>query len=120
MLTRFAKNISPYVNVELGEARVQRNKGQVDIEFEHLENAHVLGQESSFHHVKVHLLMLLWGVRNRSLKEIMGQIFRIIGAATKTVFGLVPQGNTGGSNVSPFKTMPISKDYLQIIHKAKL
>jgi len=63
--------------------------------------------------------MLLWAFRNNQLKEIFGQIFRVIGAATKTAIGLVPQGNTGGANVSPFKVLPIKPEYQAIINNAK-
>lgn len=63
--------------------------------------------------------MLVWAARNYSVREMLGQIFRIVGAATKTAFGLVPQGNTGGANVSPFKKMPIAPDLAALIHKAK-
>jgi hypothetical protein len=63
--------------------------------------------------------MLVWATRNRSVRELVGQIFRIVGAATKTAFGLVPQGNTGGANVSPFKKMPIEPELATLIQKAK-
>ena len=79
----------------------------------------MLGQESTYWHVKVHVLMMVWAVRNGSARETLGQLFRIIGAATKTCFGLVPQGNTGGANVSPFKKMPISPELTALIQKAK-
>ncbi len=39
-------------------------------------------------------------------------------ATTKTVFGLVPVGNTGGSNVSPFKPMVIPEDLRHILDAA--
>jgi hypothetical protein len=119
MSNKFAKNITPHVKAELllaFEARQQRNPAK---EFSHLENAHVLGQESTYWHVKAHVLMLFWAVRNSAPKEFLGQIFRIVGAATKTAVGLVPKGNTGGSNVSPFKVMPITPEHEQIISNAK-
>jgi hypothetical protein len=77
----------------------------------------VIGQESTYWHV--HVLMLYWALRNVKLKEIFVQVFRIVGAATKTAFGLVPQGNTGGANVSPFKVMPIKSKHQLIIDNAK-
>ena len=40
-------------------------------------------------------------------------------ATTKTVFGLVPVGNTGGSNVSPFKPMVIPEDLRHILDAAE-
>jgi len=63
--------------------------------------------------------MLVWAARNRSVREALGQVFRIVGAATKTALGLVPSGNTGGSNVSPFKKMPIAPDLEALIRNAK-
>ena len=63
--------------------------------------------------------MLLWALRNYQFKEIFGQIFRVIGAVTKTAIGLVPQGNTGGANISPFKVLPIKPEHQTIINNAK-
>lgn len=119
MSNKFSTNITPFVNAELELALSARLSGDIGVEFQHLENAHVLGQESTYWHVKVHILMLLWAVRNIKMKEIFGQVFRIVGAATKTIFGLVPQGNTGGTNVSPFKVMPIEPEHQLIINRAK-
>ena len=100
-------------------ARNEQNYGNKAEAFAHLENAHVLGQASTRLHVKVHVQMLLWAVKQGNIGEFFGQLFRIAGAATKTVFGLVPHGNTGGANVSPFKAMPIKPDLNTIIKKAR-
>jgi hypothetical protein len=119
MLSQFSKNIAEFVNNELTLATKAREAENVSLEFQHLETAHVLGQESTYWHVLVHIKMLLWAVRNTKVNEFFGQLFRIIGAATKTVFGLVPQGNTGGANVSPFKKMPLRPELQGIIKNAK-
>ena len=115
----FTRNIRPYVEEELALARNDQNYGNKAEAFAHLENAHVLGQASTRLHVKVHVQMLLWAVKQGNIGEFFGQLFRIAGAATKTVFGLVPHGNTGGANVSPFKAMPIKPDLNTIIKKAR-
>ncbi|MGP9510613.1 DUF3703 domain-containing protein [Halomonas sp. AOP43-D1-39] len=115
----FTQRVAGYVDAELSNAKEARSAGNPQQEFTHLERAHVLGQESTYWHVKVHVLMLAWAIRNSSVREALGQVFRIIGAATKTAFGMVPQGNTGGANVSPFKKMPISRDLAALIQKAK-
>lgn len=120
MNNQFTKRIAPSVVAQIDAAADARVKGEQEREFSHLENAHVLGQESTYWHTKVHGLMLLWGLRNRSLKEVAGQVFRMIGAFTKTAIGLVPQGNTGGANVSPFRPMPLSSEHQEIIEKAKV
>lgn len=119
MNSKFTKNIRPHVEAELVQALAARQEGKPQDEFGHLENAHVLGQESTYLHVKTHVLMLFWAIRNSALKEFFGQIFRIVGAATKTAVGLVPKGNTGGSNVSPFKVIPVSFEHEKLIKNAK-
>ncbi|RTE66102.1 DUF3703 domain-containing protein [Amphritea opalescens] len=115
----FSQKIAPYVEIELANAKRESSGGDAQQAFVYLERAHVIGQESTYWHVKVHILMLVWAVRNRSFREVFGQVFRIVGAATKTVFGLVPSGNTGGANVSPFKAMPTPPDLAALIQKAK-
>lgn len=119
MSSKFRKNITPHVQAELKKAVYARQHGNTWGEFSYLENAHVLGQESTYWHVKVHCLMLLWAIRNMAPRELQGQAFRIMGAATKTAIGLVPKGNTGGSNISPFRVMPISQEHEKLIKQAK-
>ncbi|WP_426360139.1 DUF3703 domain-containing protein [Pseudocolwellia sp. HL-MZ19] len=119
MFNRFTKNIKPYVEEELDLARKANLNGHSVQAFKHLENAHVLGQESTYFHVKVHLLMLHWAIKEHDLPELLGQFFRVVGAASKTAVGFIPSGNTGGSNVSPFKVMPISTKHEDYIARAK-
>lgn len=119
MVSNFTTNISPYVKAELKQYRIAMKNGEVDLAFSHLESAHVLGQHSTYWHVKVHCLMLLWGVRAVSPKECLGQLLRIAGALTKTAIGLVPSGNTGGTNISPFKRLPLSPRHAEVIEKAR-
>lgn len=115
----FTRNIRPYVEAELAHAHKMQNQNNQKCAFTHLENAHVLGQASTRLHVKVHVQMLIWAVKQGNLHEFLGQLLRITGAATKTIFGLVPHGNTGGANVSPFKAMPIKPKFDTIIKKAR-
>ncbi|MBU3673338.1 MAG: DUF3703 domain-containing protein [Sinobacteraceae bacterium] len=115
----FRSHIRPFVDSELVQARHMRLAQDYDAEFRHLERAHILGQASTIEHVRVHALMFAWALRQRKASEGLGQILRIIGAATKTALGLVPMGNTGGSNVSPFKPMPIPTDLQRILDMAR-
>ncbi len=119
MISRFSRNIAPAVQSEIALAKELATSGELAESFHHLENAHVLGQASTWWHVKVHFLMLLWAIRQRDFRECIGQIVRIVGAATKTAIGLVPAGNTGGSNISPFKKLPISPRHKIAILKAR-
>lgn len=110
----FSQQIRPYVDAELHAAWTDPDGG-----FTHLERAHVLGQASTLMHVRVHWHMLKWAWRHRDAREFLGQLLRIIGAATKTVFGLVPAGNTGGANVSAVRPMPIEPELADIIERAR-
>lgn len=109
-------DLSRHVTNELALAQVQDNPAR---QFAHLERAHILGQYSTRDHVRVHMAMLRWGIAQRDFREVAGQLIRIAAAATKTMFGWVPTGNTGGANVSPIKPMPIPADLAEIIASAR-
>jgi hypothetical protein len=84
-------------------------KSEINLTFYHFENAHILGQSHLYRHTLSHYWLLVWGVKTKSTKEIIGQISRII---TSVLFTLiwVPNGNTGGANISPIKILPIRKE----------
>ena len=115
----FAKRIRQYVDVEIKKAEDCLSNGDLTSAFHHLERAHVLGQAVTLEHTRVHWMMLKLGWMRRDKREIFAQLFRIVGASTKTPLGIYPTGNTGGANVSPFKPMPIADDLQEIIRKAK-
>jgi hypothetical protein len=111
----FNRRMRPYVDLELAAATDAEAAGDYATAFRHLERAHVLGQSSTVLHVWVHIRMLVWGLRRQDAREIAGQLVRLLGAATKTWLGLVPRGNTGGSNVSAFRSMPIAADIARLM-----
>lgn len=76
----------------------------------HLERAHVLSQAKAWPHVRVHLLMAGFACRRRDLREVLGQIPRILLAAPGSWTGRAPRGNTGGANVGIFTPMEIPAD----------
>ncbi|MEO8062467.1 MAG: DUF3703 domain-containing protein [Pseudomonadota bacterium] len=110
----FADNIRPYVDAELRAARADAAH-----EFHHLERAHVLAQASTREHVRVHWSMLRYALRTRDAREFAGQLLRITAAATKTFIGFVPTGNTGGTNVSALRPMPLDPELAAIIARAR-
>lgn len=115
----FTRAIRPHVDTELRAADAALARDQADRAFAHLQRAHVLGQASTIEHVRVHVRMLRWGIAQRNLREIAGQLLRIVGAATKTALGWVPHGNTGGADVSPFRRMPVPPDLEALIRRAR-
>ncbi len=116
---RYGRRIQPLVGVEIAAAKAAEASGDPGAGFRHLERAHVLGQSSTAQHVRVHLHMLAWATRHHDAREVIGQILRVIGAAAGTWAGLVPPGNTGGSKVSGFRSMPIPDDLADQIAAAR-
>jgi hypothetical protein len=102
---------------EIAEAEQLESSGEIRLAFQHLERAHVLGQASTYEHTRVHWRMLGLALRLKSIREIWGQIIRIIGASTKTPFGIYPTGNTGGADVWFFQRMTIPKDLKKILDR---
>jgi hypothetical protein len=118
-VTKFSRRIRPYVEREILAAYQAEAGGKPDVAFSHLERAHILGQTSTVEHVRVHWHMFLWSIRQQNISECLGQLLRIVGASMGTAFGLVPQGNTGGTNVNPFKSLPIPPDLAALIEEAR-
>lgn len=114
-MSTFAIRIRPAVQAELDAAAAAEALGQVATAFRHLERAHVLGQAATVQHVRVHWRMARFALRHRLAGEAAGQLWRVIAAAVFTPAGLVPEGNTGGSNVSGFRRMPVPEDLRQAI-----
>ena len=117
-MSRYCRNINLAVTAEL-ESALSIEPVDPSRAFHHLERAHVLGQASTRQHVRAHVAMLWWAIRQRAPRESFGQIMRIVGAATKTAIGLVPEGNTGGTNIRPFRRLPIPDDLRKHIASAK-
>ncbi len=116
----FATAIRSHVSQELARAVLAGDRGDPERAFRHLERAHILGQPSTREHVRVHWAMLRWGLSQGRPREVLGQLLRIIGAATMTAIGLVPIGNTGGSNISAFKQFPVPPDIKELIEQARV
>lgn len=112
------ERIKKCVDAEIERASDLVKTGDLAAAFHHLERAHIIGQSVTFDHTRVHWLMLKIGWRKRDVKEVFGQIIRIIGASTKTPFGIYPSGNTGGANVWFFKPMPVPPDLREIIRES--
>lgn len=100
---------------EWQQARTARHEGHLDVAFAHLERAHILGQSITWLHVKSHLGMLHVGWLRMDAREIVGQLTRIVAASLFTRIW-VPEGNTGGANVSATRPMPIPDDLRKLLH----
>ena len=64
-------------------------------------------------------MLLIFGIKTKNTREIIGQIPRLIFGGVKSFVGEIPVGNTGGSNVPPLRPMQIPDDLQQIIQQTK-
>ena len=104
---------------EIMEAKRLMSSGRLEGAFAHLERAHILGQRYVVPHVQAHWLMLKIGLSRRSSAEVFGQAVRILLGALGSVVGVVPTGNTGGTNVSMFKRLPIDPELEKLLCESK-
>ncbi len=83
----------------------------------HAEQAHVLGQLHVRPHVRSHWLMLRIGMKRRSAREVIGQLIRIGLGALGSAVGIVPVGNTGGTNIGMFRRLPVDARLAEILRR---
>jgi Protein of unknown function (DUF3703) len=102
-------------NSEMAKAKKFIAASNLDAGFAHLERAHVIGQNYVIPHVKSHWLMLQVELRRHRIAAVLGQLIRIVLGALGSAIGIVPTGNTGGTNISMFKRMPIETEMQNFI-----
>lgn len=83
-----------------------------------LEDAHVLSQPWVWPHVRVHGHMLVTGWKARDVREVRGQILRLLAGGPASAVGRYPVGNTGRARVSATQPMPVRPDLAEVLTKA--
>jgi hypothetical protein len=69
-------------------------------------------------HVRVHGSMLVTGWKARDVREVRGQILRLLAGGPASAVGRYPVGNTGRARVSAIQPMPVRPDLAEILTKA--
>lgn len=110
----YRRHITATANEKRQAAASAYRDGALDLAFRQLEEAHVLGQRYLPSHWCSHAWMLRVGIARRDMREVAGQLARMVITPFGHLLGRLPIGNTGGANVSPFVRMPIP-DHLQTI-----
>jgi|JI10StandDraft_1071094.scaffolds.fasta_scaffold30996_3 hypothetical protein len=105
--------ILQHISAELTAARTHR--GEPRSAWQALQRAHVLSQGFAGAHVRVHWAMLRYGIATRDLREVGGQLIRILAAGPASLIGRVPLGNTGRARVRINQPMPIPEDLALIL-----
>lgn len=98
-----------YLDKLVLRSKEHTKKKEISLAWRLLEEAHILSQPYPGQHTYVHWEMLMLACKERSLKEIMGQIIRLIVAAPGSLLGKYPVGNTGRTNISMFRPMEIPR-----------
>lgn len=99
---------------ELDAAARARRADDPGRAFAHLERAHILSQRHTWLHVRVHVSMWRWAWWQSDVRELAGQLPRIVAAMVFSRIW-VPAGNTGGARVSAFRPMPIPADLADLL-----
>ena len=102
-------------NNEITLAKELIAKGELEACFPHLERAHIIGQAFVIPHATTHWLMLKVAIQRRRVMAALGQIARIILGTAGSAVGIVPLGNSGGTDISMFKRIPIEPELQNII-----
>ena len=100
------------------ELRAGRSADSIDQRWAALERAHVLSQPWPLQHVRAHAAMIRLALRQRDVRELMGQAARLVAAGPASAVGRYPAGNTGRARVPATLSMPITDDLSQLLEGA--
>ena len=100
---------------EMAQAKRAFAANELGTSFAHLQRAHVLGQAFVGPHCATHAGMLRIEWRRRRPIAALGQLVRLVLGALGSAIGVVPTGNTGGSDVNMFRRMPIAPELQSLI-----
>jgi hypothetical protein len=107
-----------HFDLALRDSAEALRRDDVERAWQLLERAHVLGQSWIGPHLRAHWAMLKLGWQRRDSREVSGQVARLFAVIPGTWLGRLPEGNTGGANVSAFQPMPIAEDIKALLDSA--
>ncbi|MDI1477605.1 DUF3703 domain-containing protein [Polyangium sp. y55x31] len=99
-----------FLKAELDASTAAEANGDMATAWRALERAHILSQAFAVAHTGVHWAMFRFAYRRGDVREMLGQVPRLLLAAPGSLLGRAPLGNTGGANVGIFRPMPIPED----------
>lgn len=97
----------------------QSEKQHPEARWKWLTAAHIVGQRHFGMHVISHLVMALYAASIGDWREFSGQLFRLALVPIGHLSSRLPPGNTGRSNVSAFRPMPIDPMSAALIEAAR-
>jgi hypothetical protein len=112
---RMPPRVEDAFNAELGAGR---SADSIEQRWVALERAHILSQPWPLKHVRAHAAMIRLAVRQRDVRELMGQAARLVVAGPASAVGRYPAGNSGRARVPATLAMPITDDLAQLLKGA--
>ncbi|MCB0411481.1 MAG: DUF3703 domain-containing protein [Bdellovibrionales bacterium] len=104
------------IEFELKTGKDFYSSGSFSIALHHFERAHILGQRYIYFHAISHIWMLRVGLAKKNYNEIYVRMIRIPLSVLASAFGIVPEGNSGGTNVGLFSRAPIPQDLRDLLN----
>lgn len=118
--TAIPEKLKPFYLKEVEKYKTALKKGDLKCAWHYLERAHIIGQKYPYEHTAIHWKMMLFGFRTKNIKEIVGQIPRLLFGGVKSFVGNIPLGNPGGAGVPSLKPFPIASDLEEILDNSKI
>lgn len=110
MTVMVKQRILSHIEVERSAFKKAARSGDSKAAWTALEREHILGQAYFWPHIRSHVAMLKFAIKNGDLGEILGQVVRLLLAPLGNLTGRLPWGNTGRANVSAFTPMSYPDD----------
>lgn len=117
-MNKMSDEIKEIIDGNLAAAKEARQRADWVECWQLLEDAHVLSQPWAWPHVRVHGSMLVTGWKARDVREVRGQLLRLLAGGPASAVGRYPVGNTGRARVSAIQPMPVRPDLAEILTKA--
>lgn len=114
-----ARHMPPHITSTFeSELRRARSATSLDERWAALERAHILSQPWPTPHVRAHGAMVRLAIHQRDIREIAGQLLRLIVAGPASAIGRYPTGNTGRARVPATLPMPLPDDLAELLGSA--
>ena len=104
-----------FISDEYHKFYISSELGDIEQSWAYLQRIHIVSQSNLCEHLKSHVSMLVYAIKISNIKEIFGQLLRLILAPIGHFLSRTPAGNRGTSDVSPFLTEPISDDIKEFL-----
>jgi len=103
---------------ELTKAATAEQLGDTDTAYKHLGRAHIIGQRKIDLHIRAHASMLRMAISIGDVREVFGQLMRLLLVVPGHIINRLPIGNTGLANVSAFKPMTAPADLQELLDRS--